>query len=311
MGDTKYCLCCGEEVPYYIVERDQKKEYVCSFCGFTLEVEKLWESHKTPVTPQEDDNISGVPIAVDSTPENPRYSGGSPLVADSGAPTANNIIPKNQGFFRNSQLKENIEKKEPEQKDQGSTEGQETLLGNSTDTQQKSEIEKQRFEVINQRSEPPGQSRIQKDQIERPYALVAEDSEFLRILLKKLILKKSLAEKVIDVSNGLELVTEYTRLINEKAKINFAIVDLHMPEMDGLTATRIIRALEDKNSISRTPIVFFSAIRADENLKSQMKLLEPAHYINKGIASSPQSLSERVEVLLHFLTYRYKQFRSA
>lgn len=51
MGDKKYCICCGEEVPYYIVERDQKREYACSYCGFILEVLKLWEEG-----PKKEDN---------------------------------------------------------------------------------------------------------------------------------------------------------------------------------------------------------------------------------------------------------------
>lgn len=78
-----------------------------------------------------------------------------------------------------------------------------------------------------------------------------------------------------------------------------------MPEMDGLTAVRIIRALEDKNGIERIPVIFFSAVKATEDLRKQMSILEPANYINKGVSPSPQMLAERVEVLLHFLTYRY------
>lgn len=110
------------------------------------------------------------------------------------------------------------------------------------------------------------------------------------------------------MTNGLELVAEYTRLMSEGASINFAIVDINMPEMDGLTAVRTIRALEDKNGIERVPVVFFSAVKATEDLRKQMSILEPANYINKGVSPSPQILAERVEVLLHFLTYRYARY---
>lgn len=41
MGDTKFCICCNEQVPFSVVERDEKREVICSYCGFTLDVEKL------------------------------------------------------------------------------------------------------------------------------------------------------------------------------------------------------------------------------------------------------------------------------
>jgi CheY-like chemotaxis protein len=43
MADTKYCLCCGDMVPYHLVERHERRELTCSYCGFTLDVQKLWE----------------------------------------------------------------------------------------------------------------------------------------------------------------------------------------------------------------------------------------------------------------------------
>jgi CheY-like chemotaxis protein len=37
--DTKYCLCCGEEVPYNRIEREGGHELTCVNCGFVLDVE--------------------------------------------------------------------------------------------------------------------------------------------------------------------------------------------------------------------------------------------------------------------------------
>jgi len=36
MEETRYCLCCGEEVAFHRVERDGKVELTCIFCGFPL-----------------------------------------------------------------------------------------------------------------------------------------------------------------------------------------------------------------------------------------------------------------------------------
>ena len=38
MADRKYCLCCGEDVPFNRVQREGRTELTCAFCGFTLDV---------------------------------------------------------------------------------------------------------------------------------------------------------------------------------------------------------------------------------------------------------------------------------
>jgi CheY-like chemotaxis protein len=48
MKDTKYCICCGEQVPYNRIERNQRIEFACTYCGFPLSAED-----ETPLTTQE------------------------------------------------------------------------------------------------------------------------------------------------------------------------------------------------------------------------------------------------------------------
>jgi CheY-like chemotaxis protein len=185
----KYCLCCGEEVPYNVVVRNERRELNCTYCGFTLDIDNVWENLKTS------------------------------------------------------------------------------------------------FET---------------------YAFIAEDSNFARRLLRELVLKKMLASDVVDVTNGLELISEYSKLIKKNIKKRFAIIDLNMPVMDGLTAARTLRAIEEKEGVMKIPIVFFSSMKADEGLKRQMELLAPAHYVNKGSDPDPESLARRVQSLLNFISQRYK-----
>jgi len=186
----KYCICCGEEVPYNIVERNERRELTCTYCGFTLDIENLWEDVKASI---------------------------------------------------------------------------------------------------------------------ETYAFIAEDSDFARKMLKELILKKHLASEVIAVTNGLELVTEYTKIMKNNLISSFSIIDLNMPVMDGLTAARTLRALEEKQGVSKVPIVFFSSQKADESLKKQMELLAPAHYMNKGSDPVPENLIKRMHGLLNFIAQRYQR----
>jgi len=38
--EAKYCLCCGEDVPYHTIFRDGRNEETCQFCGFVLDIQK-------------------------------------------------------------------------------------------------------------------------------------------------------------------------------------------------------------------------------------------------------------------------------
>lgn len=46
MGDTRYCLCCDEQAPYGVVERNGQREITCNHCRLTLDVEKSAEMRK-------------------------------------------------------------------------------------------------------------------------------------------------------------------------------------------------------------------------------------------------------------------------
>jgi len=188
MNDTKYCICCGEDVPYNTVVRNERRELTCQFCGFTLDVTNLWED--------------------------------------------------------------------------------------LTD-------------------------------VEQGVALIAEDSEFTRNLLRNIIRKRSLSGEVVAVSNGLELTAEFSRYLKEGKRIEFVIIDLNMPLMDGLTAARTIRTIEKGAGKGSVPIIFFSSRKADEDLRKQMGMLAPAHYMNKGSDPDPESLARRIEGLVNFIQTNY------
>jgi CheY-like chemotaxis protein len=188
MADTRYCLCCGEQVPFNTFERHGKREVTCAYCGFTLDVQKLLE--------------------------------------------------------------------------------------------------------------PEGASKT-------GYALVADDSRYIRKIIEDLVREKEFSSEVLSFENGLELRSSYANLIAEKKAVVFAIIDLNMPVMDGLTAAKTIRALEEKNGAARVPIVFFSAVKADQSLKEQMEGLAPANYVNKGSDPDPDTLASRIEGLLTYLVEKY------
>lgn len=190
MGNTQYCLCCDDQVPFNSVERNERIEITCAYCGFTLDVQKLWEPQKAKET---------------------------------------------------------------------------------------------------------------------GYALITDDSKYTRKIIEDLLKEKKFSDNVLSFENGLELISAYSKLISEKHTIDIAIIDLNMPVMDGITAARTIRAIEVQNNAKKVPIVFFSAEKADEDLRKQMEHLGPANYVNKGSDPDPDKLALRVEALIGHLMEKFKQ----
>jgi len=87
------------------------------------------------------------------------------------------------------------------------------------------------------------------------------------------------------------------------------ILDLEMPRMDGIVAARTFRAVEEKlETDKKIPILFFSVHRCDDSLKKQLANCAPASYINKGVDSSPDQLTHRVDQLVkHLLKKRARK----
>lgn len=197
MDETRYCLCCGEEVRFNRIERNERIELTCVYCGFLLSVED------------------------------------------------------------------------------------EAIL---TIQEPSSTIESERLH----------------------YVLVTDDSKFTRKIIKDLLMDKNLADEVMEFENGLELTSAFAKLVAEKKPIDVAIIDINMPVMDGLTAAKIIRSIESQNGIPHIPIAFFSAVKADDNLRNQMEMLAPANYVNKGSDPDPDKLAERVEQLLSYFIHMKK-----
>lgn len=84
--------------------------------------------------------------------------------------------------------------------------------------------------------------------------MVAEDEEsnyeLVRIVLQK-------RYRLLRAHNGIEAVT-----MNEDEKPDLILMDIRMPEMDGLDATRIIKEVDHK-----TPIIALSAYAFEENIR--------------------------------------------
>ncbi len=88
----------------------------------------------------------------------------------------------------------------------------------------------------------------------RPVTILVAEDVATNMMLIRILLKKMIPNvEVIEAHNGLEAVQAM-----QERKIDLVLMDVQMPEMDGLTATQRIRTIE-KSTNSHTPIIALTA----------------------------------------------------
>jgi len=102
--------------------------------------------------------------------------------------------------------------------------------------------------------------------------LLAEDVEDNRLLVE-LYLKEKEVDLVV-VENGAEAIDRFAA---EPGAFDLVLMDIQMPEVDGLEATRRIRAFERKQGLVPTPIVALTAHALEEQTKEILEAGCDAH----------------------------------
>ncbi len=124
---------------------------------------------------------------------------------------------------------------------------------------------------------------------------IAEDSYSLRSALSEILISRKIAKNVIEAGDGREFLAKVTEAFKKDMNVSLAILDVNMPNIDGINAAKTLRVLEDGfRRNSRIPILFFSVVPCDENFKKFLQLLTPSAYLNKGKEGTPEKLAERV-----------------
>ncbi len=87
--------------------------------------------------------------------------------------------------------------------------------------------------------------------------LVVEDNEINALLARTLLTK--LGHRPKTVASGAAAIECWVAAREAETPYDRLLMDLHMPGMDGLEATRRIRAIEAEHGIARTPIIALTA----------------------------------------------------
>ena len=87
--------------------------------------------------------------------------------------------------------------------------------------------------------------------------LVAEDNEINALLARALLVK--LGHRPTIAASGAAAIAYWLAALSADTPYDRVLMDLHMPGMDGLEATRRIRNLEEEENAPRTPIIALTA----------------------------------------------------
>jgi len=99
--------------------------------------------------------------------------------------------------------------------------------------------------------------------------LVAEDNEINTLLARALLVK--LGHHPTVAANGARALESWHAALSAGAPYDLVLMDVHMPEVDGIEATRRIRAAEDDIGIARTPIIALTANAFGEDRDACLK----------------------------------------
>ncbi|MDX2246057.1 MAG: ATP-binding protein [Bacteroidia bacterium] len=93
--------------------------------------------------------------------------------------------------------------------------------------------------------------------------LVAEDNKINQVIARKFLEKWGIRTTV--VNNGQEALDQI-----RKESFDIILMDIHMPEVDGIEATRILRKSEDP-AIAHLPVIALTASALEEEIKTIME----------------------------------------
>lgn len=118
---------------------------------------------------------------------------------------------------------------------------------------------------INQGCDVVAESKLSSLSEEEFIILIAEDNILNKMLIKKLISNLLVNAVVIEVENGREAIKAV-----ENNRIDLVLMDVQMPDMDGLEATEAIRRIEKKMK-KHTPIIALTAGALKEEIEKCFK----------------------------------------
>jgi CheY-like chemotaxis protein len=144
-------------------------------------------------------------------------------------------------------------------------------------------------QIVSVESEPEVSGQVKQEQVlwEQISVLLAEDDEINRIYVEELLGNRNC--QVTSVENGLEVLEAL-----KKDQFDLILMDIQMPEMDGIQAVKKIREQEEGTD-QHTPVIALTAHAMSEHREESI-LAGMDGYLSK-----PMVVEELLTVMSRFL----------
>ena len=109
---------------------------------------------------------------------------------------------------------------------------------------------------------------MKENPLEKIHILVVEDEKFMRSLICRLLYELQ-TRKTTDVENGEEGIK---MLAADAPHVDVILLDIEMPEMDGLEFLQLVRHSEGTLQNPDVPVIMLTGHSEDEQVKRAMEL---------------------------------------
>lgn len=129
--------------------------------------------------------------------------------------------------------------------------------------------------------------------------IFAEDDELFRRAVREILEQSGLAGQVVTCRDGVEFMAAVGERLGRPGGVALAILDIMMPHLDGISAARALRGLEQGlGRTARIPILFLTAVPPNDTLTAAVEYCAPARYLQKASDTLRGALVEAVRGLL-------------
>jgi CheY-like chemotaxis protein/ribosomal protein S27AE len=124
--------------------------------------------------------------------------------------------------------------------------------------------------------------------------IIAEDTALLRQMLKDALIEEGFAQTVRSCAGGEELLQAVAEQNSSGQPVDFAILDVEMPVLNGYQTAVALRAMERGLHATPVPILFLTSHPYDDVFKKVLEYCQPARYLSKGNGGNLQTMASRI-----------------
>ncbi len=132
----------------------------------------------------------------------------------------------------------------------------------------------------------------------KPLIHVADDSRLLRRIVSDHLLTRFPQAELIMSEDGKQALENMTRALASGNRRGLMILDLQMPRLNGISVAIALRAVEQALGRVPVPIIFFSGVKINDDLKQAMREGNPATYLHKSQSDDPAEMLSRLEKVM-------------